>query len=463
VTGSAGLVPSRRERFLLAAVALFPLVVFFAARFLGYMKYLRLAGMACAALAGATAVFLFPRPGLWLILFYVYAGLSLYFPFNAAVPLTFLVFAAVLLELVRGGRNRLDDPLFLYANAVFVLLALQSMLFARDPALSFLELSDYLKMMLVTFLIVQLVRTPEHLRQFAYVVFAGAVATVFLGIVNLAVGFEVPGDSYVGENFLVRFSGAHENPNRAAAFMCAALPLGLFAVRNAVRGPRLLCVAGVVVLMVAIFATFSRSVVVPFMVILVAVVLREVRSRRSYLALVAVLSIGLLLTPRYYWDRLLGLREAFATTSLDWSVYTRMLALRTAWEMFLEHPLTGVGLGNFIVASAYQVFVRIVVHNSYLEILVGTGVFGLIAYLMILYSGLRYTWAGWRRRWRHHPAWMQSLSFYFLLSAVSICLSAFFGTMPFRYPLWVPVAAGLVIGVLLRRDRALDPTGSPAA
>jgi O-antigen ligase len=462
VTGSPSARLSRREQFLLSAAVLLPFVVFVLARLLGYTKYLRLGGAACVAMAAAAAVFLFPRPGLWLILFYVYAGLSLYFPFNAAVPLTFLVFAAVLLDMVRGGRNRLDDPLFLYANAVFVLLSLQSMLFARDPALSFIELSDYLKMMLVTFLIVQLVHTPDHLRQLAYVVFAGAVATVFLGLVNLAVGYQVPGDSYVGENFLVRFSGAHENPNRAAAFMCAALPLGLFAVRHAARALRLLCVAGVVVLTVAIFATFSRSVVVPFAVILAAVVLREMRSRRSYLALVAVLSIGLLLTPRYYWDRLLGLREAFATTSLDWSVYTRMLALRTAWEMFLDHPLTGVGLGNFIVASAYQVFVRIVVHNSYLEILVGTGIFGLMAYLVILHAGLRYTWAGARRRWRRHPEWMRSLSFYVMLSAASICLSAAFGTMPFRYPLWVPVAAGLVIGGLLREDQAADPPATPS-
>jgi O-antigen ligase len=453
VTGSQRASIARREQCLLAAVALLPFAVFAAARFFGYVKHLKLAGLAALAVAGAGAVFLFPRRGLWLVVFYVYAGLGYYFPFNAAMPLAFLVFAAVLLELACGDRNRLDDLSFLCANAFFVLVSLQSMLFARNPVLSLVELSNYLKMLLVTFLIVQLVRTPDDLRRLSYAAFAGAVATVFLGLANLAFGIEAAGEHYVGEGaYVLRFTGAHENPNRAAAFMCAALPFGLFAVKHGSRRVRLLGVAGVVVLIVAIFATFSRSVVVPFTVIAAAVLLREVRSRRSYLALVALLAVGILLAPGYYWERLLGLREALETTSLDWSVYTRMLALRTAWEMFLDHPLTGVGLGNFIEAASYQLFVRIVVHNSYLEILVGAGIFGLVAFLWMLFSGIRHAWTGARHRWRLKPAWVRSLSFYFFLSGVSIYLSALFGTMPFRYPLWIPVAAGLVIGRWLREE-----------
>jgi O-antigen ligase len=284
---------------------------------------------------------------------------------------------------------------------------------------------------------------------------------VFLGIANIVLGIHNVEENYIGGGaYMLRFSGAHENPNRAAAFMCSALPLGLFAVRHCARWLRPAFVAGIIILIVAIFATFSRSAIVPFAAVIAAVVLREVRSRRSYLAMVTLLAAGIVLAPGYYWERVMGLRDAFETTGLDWSVYTRLLALRTAWEMFLDHPLTGIGLGNFIVAASYQVFLRIVVHNSYLEILVGTGVFGLLGFLFILGSGARFSLEGARHRWQRHPAWMQSMCFYFMLSAVSICMSAFFGTMPFRYPLWVPVAAGLVIGNLLRHDR--DGSAAPA-
>ena len=462
MTASSSAPTSRRERLWLAAASLAPFAVFAIARYFGYVKYLGLAGMALAAVAGATVLFLRPRWGLYFIIFYVYAGLGMYFPINAAGPLTFLVLAAVLLGLLRGDANLLEDPLFWYANAFFVLLSLQSMVFALDPALSFKELATYGKMVLVTWLIVQLVRTPNDLRFLAYAVFAGAVATVFLGLANMALGISVPGENYIGDGaYIVRFTGAHENPNRAAAFMCSALPLGLFGVKYSSRGlPRILFVSGVVVLIVAIFATFSRSVVVPFAFITLGVVVREVRGRRSTIALVALLALGILLGPRYYWERVLALKDAFQTVALDWSVFTRMMALRTAWELFLAHPLTGIGLGNFIVAGAYEVFIRVVVHNSYLEILVGTGVFGLLAYLMVLFSGIRHTVSGARRRWERHPEWMRSLSFYFALSALSIFLSAFFGTMPFRYPIWVPVAAGLVVARLMRQD--LPAGTSPA-
>jgi len=95
-----------------------------------------------------------------------------------------------------------------------------------------------------------------------------------------------------------------------------------------------------------------------------------------------------------------------------------------------------------------------VVHNTYLEILVGTGIVGLCLFLAMLWSGIREAVAGARRRWLSHPAWMRSLSFYLVLSAISICISGFFATLLFRYPLWLPVAAGLVVRNLMREDRS---------
>jgi O-antigen ligase len=251
--------------------------------------------------------------------------------------------------------------------------------------------------------------------------------------------------------------GAHENPNRAAAYMCASIPFGLFGVRHSRGMLRIGFIAGVVILVAAIFATFSRSVAFPLAMIAAAVLIREVRSKKSYASLIVVVGLMAVFIPPVYWQRLFALRDAFETTTLDWSVYTRLLALRTAWEMFLDHPLTGVGIGNFITAAAYKVFVRIVVHNSYLEILVGTGVFGLFMFLVVLYSGFRHCLAGARVRWARQPAWVRSACFYCALSAVSIWISAFFGTMPFRQPFWVPIGAGLVIGNLLREDREPAP------
>jgi len=452
VNSSPAALVTRRERWLLATIALAPLALFALVRILGYTGFLKLGALAAVALAGATTAFVRPRWGMWFIVFYVFAGLSYYFPVNVAGILTFVVLAAALLGLMRGGENRLGEPLFLYANALFALIAIGSLLFARDLPAGFREFGVYVKAVILTYLVVQLVRTPDDLRRLMYIIFAGGLATVVLGAINLVFGIRGTGESFVGEGVL-RFQSTHANANRAAAFMCMTLPMGLFALKQGNRWLRVPVVVAIIAIIVGIFATFSRSVVFSLSFIIVAVLVHEVRSKRLYVGMVMVLAVAILLAPRMYWQRIVGLQEAFETTTVDWSVYTRLLAMRTAWELSLAHPLTGVGIGNFLASSAYKLFLRIPVHNSYLEILVSTGVFGLLTYVMILLSGVRHSLAGARRRWKRYPEWMRSASFYCALSALSIMISQMFATMPFRHPVWVPVAIGLVIGNLLRQDQ----------
>ncbi len=443
-----------RDRATRMGVALLPILLFIALHFLGYMKLARLGALALAALAIGAVAFLRPRWGLWGLLFYVYSGIGLFLPVNLAAPLLGIVVGSVLLEWMRGMTPRLPGTFFWVSVGLFILAALNSTLLAHDMAAALIELGAFLKVLLVILLIVHLVRTPEQLRTTAYVVFAGAVCTIVLGMLAIATGFESAGENFIAGVRVMRFTGAHVDPNKAAAYMCTAVPLGLFALRHCEsRILRVGFIVGTVALVVAVFATFSRGAIVSMTAVLVGMSIYEVRSRRSFAVFALVLTTGIVLAPRYYWARLTGLSSAFENTTQDWSVYTRMLALRTAWEMFLNHPLTGVGLGNFLTASASQLFVRIVVHNTYIEILTATGILGLLWFLGIIGSGVRDAVAGARQRWVSQPAWMRALSYYTALSALSIGLSAVFLSMPFRYPLWVPVAMGLVVGGLLRAEK----------
>jgi hypothetical protein len=316
---------SRRERWALAGVVVTPALLFLLVRLLGYMKYAKLGAAAgMVALAGATLLFVRPRWGLYLIIFYVYAGLSFYFSFFAVGAISVVVIAAVVLDLVFGAENRLSDPLFWYATGIFLLIAIGSMIFAQSPKLSLIEISNYLKMVALAYVIVHLVRTPQHLRALMYVVFAGAIATVFLGVMNLLLGIQSVGDNYIrGSEYMLRFMGTHENPNRAAAFMCTAVPMGIFGLKWARPRFKPLWILALVILVVAVYATFSRSVAFPLAMITVAVVLREVRSRRSFTIMAALVAVALVATPQIWWERVLGLSAAFQTTTLDWSVYTR--------------------------------------------------------------------------------------------------------------------------------------------
>ena len=62
-----------------------------------------------------------PRWGLAFLVFYVYAGLGMYMPFNVAALLAPLVAAAVFLDILRGeDRPRAADTWFLVAAGAFV-------------------------------------------------------------------------------------------------------------------------------------------------------------------------------------------------------------------------------------------------------------------------------------------------------------------------------------------------------
>lgn len=327
------------------------------------------------------------------------------------------------------------------------------MLFAYDLHVAAVTFSKWIKCIILVFLVLQFIRTPDDLRRMAYIVFAGALATIILGFLGLKLGFDRD-VNYIGGADLIRFSGAHPNPNRAAAFMCAALPLGIFAVKYTDGWKRVLCALGIVAIIAGMFSTFSRSVIFPFAIVVLAVVSREFRSRRMYLTLIVFLAVGIMLTPRYYWDRVMSLTQ-FASVGLqDWSLYLRKLALETAWEMSGDHPWTGVGIGNFVVRCGYKLFYRVPAHNSYLEVLVDTGIFGFAAYLAIIVVAFRHAVGGVRRRWLNAPPYMQSLAFYFLLSLIVALVSAAFDSMPYRYMLWPPLAAAIIIGDLARRDAA---------
>jgi O-antigen ligase len=131
-----------------------------------------------------------------------------------------------------------------------------------------------------------------------------------------------------------------------------------------------------------------------------------------------------------------------------------VLTAQRGWEMFKEHPFVGVGLSNFAARSGDVLYLRIPTHNIYLEIASGLGLFGLLACLTMLYSGIRQHWAGMKQRWREQDEWLRHLSFYIMVSLVSCAISGIFANIQFRHFVWILVALGLVIANLRPEYRA---------
>lgn len=447
--------PNPRAFIALLALVVLPVLAFALARNSGMESLVRLAAMGVVAVVAGVAFFVRPRYGIYFLAFYVYAGLNFYTRGTpAALALTALIFAGALVQMSRGQRWRLTDPAFLISAGVFTLMGLHSMLWARDIAPAIDSYSKYLKAMLVVCMVVQTVRTSRHLEWLGRWIFFGAVATVFLGLANHALGIDTE-VNLLGGVQAIRFAGAHANPNFAAAAMTTSVPLGVYVARRA-SGTlyRVLAILGVLIVVGAIFATYSRQALFAIAFVAVAVLFREVRSRKAYVAIFAAIVAAILVTPQYYWVRFWTITEILDGVQQDWSIYQRMMALGRAWEMFKEHPIFGVGLRNFSVRSGDVMYLRIPSHNIYLEIACAVGVFGLIAYLSMFYAGIRQLLAGMKERWQGQDERLKDLSFYFLVSVISALISGMFANIEFRYFTWLPLCAGLVVANLRRDLRA---------
>ena len=76
------------------------------------------------------------------------------------------------------------------------------------------------------------------------------------------------------------------------------------------------------------------------------------------------------------------------------------------------------------------------------------GLFGMLAYLCVLYSAIRQCVRGMRARWRRQDEWIRDFSFYLSISLISVLISSLFGNYEFTYMLWVPIAGSLALANL---------------
>jgi O-antigen ligase len=408
--------------------------------------------LAIVAVAGSILgllVFAYPRHGLYIVMFWVFAGLSYYTSFPVVAPLTLLLAAAVVLQLVRGDSIQTRDAFFNWSLALFIAFALQSFLFAYNHAYAVGSFSSFLKSAMLVFLIGQLIRKEEHLQQLAIVVFAATFSTVVLGVLNLKLGLVEDWTVLVGAIGWLRFGSTHVNPNNAALYLVAGIPLCIYVIkRMGSLTLKLVFVAIAIAMVAATVMTFSRQAIFPLGVVLLAVLFKEARSKWVYAGVVVIAVVAMLLIPQYYWYRISTISQMFEETTQDFSLRIRIKALQAGWHLFLQHPFTGVGMSNFIVRSASELPVRMVAHNGYLEVLTGVGLFGFLAFLMMPAAALRGFVRAFRTRWPEEHRWMNDLSYYFLLCLVAVLIGTFFQHVHFYRLFWLPVGAGLVAGKL---------------
>jgi O-antigen ligase len=251
---------------------------------------------------------------------------------------------------------------------------------------SALRLAQGVTLMLLT---VAAIRTPRHAAVVLGALVLGAVATVALGFAFPA---PVAHDQW-GDLVRHRFGGLTGDPNEFGAQLVAAVAVAFFVALSPVaRRWRIAGGAGALLALAGIGAAASRGAVLGLIVALLATPLVARRMRGRATVAIAVVALAALVLVRVT----AGPGLAQRLTHFSDGGTGRVDLWRVAARMSEDHPLLGVGAGNFrVVASSYAGVVDVrrsdivyddphVVHNTYLQFFAETGVVGGAAFLIAI-------------------------------------------------------------------------------
>jgi O-antigen ligase len=251
-------------------------------------------------------------------------------------------------------------------------------------------LDSYFKAVLVFFLMVNTLTTPKRLEQITWLILVCCGYVAFRAVVDYARGVHLVENGRVAG----AVSGIFGNPNDLALNMVTFLPAALFFALTPRYGAiRRLAAAGFAVLMMGtVVFTKSRAGVLGLALALGAFVVFGRRVRPAFTAaIVAATLLAAPFLPSSFWNRM----ATIANEEQDKALFTgsaeaRRVLLEEGVKAFLEHPLTGVGAGQF---KNYNPPGRRErwreTHNSLLQVAADLGIFGVLAFVFLILSGVR--------------------------------------------------------------------------
>ena len=303
---------------------------------------------------------------------------------------------ALLLSLGRtiGRRTLLQDhPLVGSVAIALVTWAFASALWAPDVGRARSRALTLLLSVVLVFIVYSAVRRARHARWLVYGYVVGAVSSA-------VVGFATPAPS---EGDVGRLSGGIGDPNELALVLVPGLALAFFALPGArTSAERWLLVGGAGAIAISLLETGSRGGLVALAVTFGAALVFGGRLRGRVLAsLVVFAALGaayfVFAAPSQVTARVTHFTGGGGSGRTDlWAI---------ARQVAHDHPVTGVGIGNFeAVERSYTsrttnlpavdlvLDETHVVHNTYLELLAELGPLGLASFLLVVGATLGLGW-----------------------------------------------------------------------
>jgi putative inorganic carbon (HCO3(-)) transporter len=380
------------------------------------------------------------------------AGLSV-----AAQAVLLLMTAVVFVQRTRhGGSSTGKLRVAWMASFLYLAVVLASSVWAADEGAAASQGISLLKNLVIAYLIAELLisRRAQRIGVWGLVCAAGAMAG--LTVVQAAthsyhtsyLGFaQAPIRQIVGSTNSYRSAGPIGDPNFYALVLAVVVPLAVYRVRDERRGALKLAAAAVVLItLVAIALTYSRGGILTVAIALVLCGLLLRPRPRDVAVVIGVLAGVTLLLP----GSVIG-RVTSVTSKTDSSISDRLGSERVALEMFIDHPILGVGANNF-AETYFPYALRLNVpgaankpHNTYLSIAAETGLVGLLSFGAAMATLLI---AVWKKRTAARAAGDRVMEG--LAASVFVALSTYLvgvSFLPIAYPRYLWVIAGVALAI----------------
>ncbi len=321
--------------------------------------------------------------------------------------------------------------------------------------------SIWLKSLTIFFMVVGSTRNKKDLR---WVMVALAAAAAFVVFQSYVFG---TGDA---ERGAVSFQGSttmtFSNANGLALSLVVGLPFVLFFAMNAqTMLIRIACYGILAIGSFALLKTGSRGGLLALGVILLLIFLRVSVIQKFLMVLFVTLSLtaGISILPRSATERfrsILGVVQSEEAFSADESRKTRAKLFFESVLMTAQHPLLGVGPGNFLFEAAKDAEESgrrsnwVESHNCYTKVSSETGVPGLLMFGTVMFLSI------WRIRGLYRSATKQGNLYWANLSFctyLSFCAYALFSTFDNgAYLYGLPLLSGLVVSILAVAKRDMS-------
>lgn len=252
-------------------------------------------------------------------------------------------------------------------------------------------------LVLIFMLMVNTVTSPKRIERLSWIIVLAFGYMCTLTIFNYMRGVGLVGGRASGP-----VGGFFQNPNDLALNLAAFLPLAAIFVKR--PGPfwKRVVAAGVCALMlIVVVLTRSRgSTLGVAAMMLTFLFVARLMTPGTIIALVIAGMATVPLMPDSFWNRMASITDP--SRDETGSRRERQMLLGQALTVFLEHPLTGVGIGQFTnyyrpgLATRWHE-----AHNVFLQVGAEIGVFGLAAFVFLVVRAFGAAW--WTRR---HLAWI---------------------------------------------------------